>query len=185
LPYISICSFNIANKSLRAILDARDLGITDLNTWVEFKSQSKDASKIAFLVAPIPQFGSPNKDTIYVLDTQTNLTRVVFDTHLNNDISGINRIAVSPDRPTMLFDAKARERSQVFQINSDGTGLKQITDGDLDTMFPFWSSDGKSFYTVVYDPNTTHTQLTLYNVEGEIIDSTSLEDVHLWGWVSE
>ncbi len=104
---------------------------------------------------------------------------VVFDFQTNNDIYNIIRVAISPDGQAMLFDAKIGARGQIFRMNSDGIGLKQITNSDLDSMSPFWSLDGKSFYTVVYKPDTLNVQLTLYNLSYEVINTIKLEDTRL------
>jgi Tol biopolymer transport system component len=161
------------------------MGIIDGNTWLSFKSQSKDNSKIAFTKGAIPQFGSPNKDIIYMLDAKTNVPTIVFDSHSRDDISNIIRVAISPDGETLLFDARIGERHQIFQINSDGTELRQITNSEFDTMFPYWSPGGASFYAVVYEPNTFVSRLTLYSLNGEVINTISLENTWLWGWFGQ
>lgn len=185
LPYISICAFNIKMEVLRTILDARVIGINDLNTWVRFKSLSQDGTKIIFVVNPIPQLGDPDKSIIYILDTTTNLITVVFDSQEQSNISDITNVAISPDTKTILFGAKIEGKNQIFRINSDGSELQQITNNRLDTMFPFWSPDGKYFYASVYTPNTLDVQLTLFKLNGEVINIITLADIRLWGWFSQ
>jgi Tol biopolymer transport system component len=158
------------------------LGVNDLNTWVRFKSLDKDGSKIAFVIDPIPQFGTPDKSSIAILDTMTGNITTILDTHSQSDISDITDVAIAPDAKTILFAAKTNGKSQIFQINTDATELRQIIKGDLEVRSPTWGPDGKHFYASVYNPNTLEVQLNLYALSGEIINTMVLKDIQLWGW---
>lgn len=182
IPYISICAFDLQTESLQVLLDARDVGVQGVNSIMRFQSQDQSGTKIIFTIAEIPEFGNPSKEVIYLLDTQSQRTSVILDSHTQADISNIIRVALSPDAQTALFDARIGGVSQIFQINIDGTGLRQITSNTLNTMFPFWSPDGEFFYARQNHLSSLDVQFVLYNLNGKVIQTTSLQDTRLWGW---
>lgn len=184
LPYVSICAFDIKQESLRVLVDARTLGISDTNTWLLYKSHDEKNNKIVFVANTIPQFGSPSMGVIYILDTQTNEITTVLDTRIQDNIYNINRVAISPNGQSILFDARIEEKSKIFQIYVDGSGLRQITSNEEDNMFPFWSPEGDSFYTMLVKPNTLNRDFILYNLNGDVLNSIKLTDAWLWGWFS-
>jgi Tol biopolymer transport system component len=64
----------------------------------------------------------------------TTLTR--FDPMLNHP----TQPSVSPTADVVAFVASGH----VYTMNLDGTGLRQLTDGDQTEAFPDWSSDGST-----------------------------------------
>lgn len=55
---------------------------------------------------------------------------------------------VSPDGETLVFFSESQPREQVMLINSDGTGLEQLTQyrSDEANIMPRWSPDGTAIY---------------------------------------
>jgi len=54
--------------------------------------------------------------------------------------------AWSPDGKELALYSRVRDRSQIFAIGADGTGLRQVTSGDANHFFPGWSRDGRWIY---------------------------------------
>jgi Tol biopolymer transport system component len=65
------------------------------------------------------------------------------------DFDGIGRPAWSPDGEQIVFnagwedDVSGWHDSKIYAINADGTGLRQITEGDFSDADPSWSPDGE------------------------------------------
>lgn len=78
------------------------------------------------------QLGTPG---IYISDAAfTTLTR--FDPNLNQPSDA----KAAPKGVAVVFEAN----SHVWTLNLDGTGLKQLTDGNRQEKMPTWSADGGS-----------------------------------------
>ncbi len=52
----------------------------------------------------------------------------------------------SPDGKHLALYSRVKDRSQIFLIGADGTGLRQVTSGDFNHFFPGWSRDGHWIY---------------------------------------
>ena len=52
----------------------------------------------------------------------------------------------SPDGKELALYSRVNDRSQIFAIGADGTGLRQVTSGDANHFFPGWSKDGRWIY---------------------------------------
>ena len=52
----------------------------------------------------------------------------------------------SPDGKQVVFYSRVSDKSHIFVIGADGTGLRQLTFGDSNQFVPMWSKDGKWIY---------------------------------------
>jgi TolB protein len=90
-------------------------------------------------------------------------TQLVFDTCRGNDcgifkgssgggdaipivIDGGGLPAWSPDGKKIIYQTEIDGQKQVFSINPDGSGKKQLTSGAAMHVSPAWSADGKYIY---------------------------------------
>ena len=88
----------------------------------------------------------PKPPQICVRDAKTDLV-----TQVTNDLEfgEIHQFAWSPDRQQIIFDAGSdfgvtrRHDHKLYVINADGSGLRQITSGDVNDIDPAWSPDGQ------------------------------------------
>jgi eukaryotic-like serine/threonine-protein kinase len=58
----------------------------------------------------------------------------------------------SPDGKQIAFYSRKNDKSHIFVIGADGTGLRQLTFGDSNELMPRWSRDGAWIY---YSSNAT------------------------------
>jgi len=78
---------------------------------------------------------------------QANAYTDVFLVYANGDVSNLtddtnreNNAVLSPDRTKVAFERGAP--AQIYVINVDGTGLRQLTSGPQSNTDPAWSADG-------------------------------------------
>lgn len=72
----------------------------------------------------------------------------------------------NPERKTILFTSLGKKGDEkIFQVNIDGTGLKQVIDDDSRQWNPQWSPDGNSFVYVSQDSKNLD-QLFIANADG-------------------
>jgi len=105
----------------------------DLRWGVSYRpAWSPDGTKIAFL----GQVGDSNRQTIFIANADgSNLHRLTSLT------SGSEHAPDwSPDGTQIVFAGWGLPGYGLFKINTDGTGLVQITNGDFDSA-PSWSPD--------------------------------------------
>jgi Tol biopolymer transport system component len=77
---------------------------------------------------------------ICVHDAETGqITQVTKDL----EFESIDRAAWSPDGQQIVFDGGSDADHKLYIVNADGSGLKQITGGDLNSLRPAWSPDGQ------------------------------------------
>ena len=74
--------------------------------------------------------GKPDESRLYVLDTRTGQTRVLLDAKGG----GIRDATVHYDGKTVLFSYRPpkKDNYSLYEIQSDGSGLRQLTDGIYD-----------------------------------------------------
>jgi dipeptidyl aminopeptidase/acylaminoacyl peptidase len=101
-------------------------------------SVSEDGSTIAYIAAPV---GLGYTQAV-VMDADGSNRRVIATPGL--DVSGV---ALSPDG-TQLAIASDIGGSDIYVLNVDGTGLRQLTTDSGTDQYPQWSPDGS---TIVYD----------------------------------
>jgi Tol biopolymer transport system component len=85
---------------------------------------------------------------------------------------------VSPNSPRILFQSNRTGKNQLWLINADGTGERQLTNRDSGVSSAQWAWNGKSiFYSVttgdnsiVYEmwPDTTRSERTLGSFPGRV-----------------
>jgi Tol biopolymer transport system component/predicted Ser/Thr protein kinase len=82
---------------------------------------------------------------ICIIDAETQQT-----TQATGDLEfeSIAWLVWSPDGQQIVFDAGSEPETgrfdhKLYLINADGSGLKQLTSGDTNDIFPAWSPDGK------------------------------------------
>lgn len=84
----------------------------------------------------------------------------------------IEFLSWSPDGQYIAFDAWKDGRAHIFKIKLDGSGLVQLTFGDVGGGMPSWSPDGKTIMFASFDPDildnggTPTTQIYIVNSDG-------------------
>ena len=88
----------------------------------------------------------------------------------------------SPDGKKLVYLEKLEGKYQIFTMNVDGTGSKQITHDGADHDSPAWSPDGKKIAYV--SDKTGHEIVYMMNVDGtgeEPLSSASADSIHpMW-----
>jgi Tol biopolymer transport system component len=92
----------------------------------------------------------------------------------------------SPRGDRIVYQARDSVGMQVFTINPDGSGKRQLTHGKSNDGQPVWSRDGGSIFWRS-DQNGTAWAIYVMNADGssphKLIDNTP-PDPDLWGWES-
>ena len=94
---------------------------------------------------------------------------------------------ISPHGDKIVYQASDNTgHRQVFVINADGSGKKQLTHGSSNDGQPAWSRDGGSIFWRS-DQNGTAWAVYVMNADGtnprKLIDN-AVPDQDLWGWES-
>ena len=58
----------------------------------------------------------------------------------------VSRTDWPPDGKEIALYSRVQDKSQIFVIGADATGLRQITSGEANHFFPMWSKDGRWIY---------------------------------------
>ena len=147
---IEVCSWDVIKGEMQILSDLQAYGKYDA---LYFGGWSADAKTIAFIIL-YPEDRSGNRlQRILRLDTDTGTVSTVLDSQ-QAGLDVDRNIALSPDGRTILFSANTLLEEQakdylyaLYQINSDGSGLRRLVDLDRWSLFlPVWSPDGRSFY---------------------------------------
>ena len=74
----------------------------------------------------------------------------------------------APDGKTVAFVSDFSGAENMWTARADGTGLRQVTFGDDDTVLtsPAWSADGKSLYVSRFRPDLANFELWCYDLGG-------------------
>lgn len=94
---------------------------------------------------PDKKFFSANSGGLYALNLKTLEERLIF-----SDPGGAVRYpCVSYDGERILFSYRPTDSEvyHIYEINADGTGLRQITDGPFDDVEPIYVPDGGIVFT--------------------------------------
>ncbi len=101
------------------------------------------------------------QDEILVLDPKRNkiVSRIV------TDLNGVTTPTFSPDGKQIVFTGYDGGLSDLFIVNSDGTGLRRLTQDKYADLHPVWSPDGKTIaFATDRGPNTDFTTLAIGNL---------------------
>ncbi len=107
-------------------------------------SLSADGSVIAFTDAP-PELGY---NQVAIMRSDGGGAHFVPTPGIS-----VGLVAISPDASRVAFDGDAGNGFDIYVINADGSGLRQLTTDPATDQFPQWSPDGK---TIVYDNAGAH-----------------------------
>jgi Tol biopolymer transport system component len=104
------------------------------------------------ILVPPTHTPSPPPPTLYTLAFASNrdgnwniylLSQSGKQTHLTNDARDDSYPSWSPNGGKILFHSDRASNFDIYTINPDGTGLKQLTDHSNADTYPSWSPDGK------------------------------------------
>ena len=82
---------------------------------------------------------SEGRDVLYLLDVRKRETVRKFEL----DLEGITGPTFSPDGHRIVFSGNRGGITDLFVVNTDGTGLRQLTDDKFGDLQPQWSPDGR------------------------------------------
>ena len=149
--------------------------IVDLNVSGNGVSFSPDGKQISFSGC------LPNTNTCGVFTAPTDTSGKV--TVLTRDNGGNSQW--SPDGKRIVYQASdGSGHRQIFVMNADGSGVKQLTNGKSNDGQPVWSRDGGS---IIWrsDQNGTAWAIYAMNADGtnqrKVVDNTPPHP-DLWGW---
>lgn len=128
----------------------------------------------------------PDSKRIYarlIRKSQDDIVSVAADSgnvqDLTNDLPFDRYPRISPDGSRVLFVSDRSGKYQLWLMNSDGTGLKQLTYDEAKTAsIPAWSPDGKR---ITFDDEST-TFIAELNDAFEIVSVTPLPRTENGGW---
>ncbi|MEI7675165.1 MAG: hypothetical protein WCJ03_00180 [Bacteroidales bacterium] len=87
-------------------------------------------------------------DKIYKIDINSKVQQEIFRC---DSLSSYGDIQLSPNKKKIFFSAKVRNSNrQIFTLNLDGTGVKQISNQNFDVLYPVLSPDGSKISFVKY-----------------------------------
>lgn len=139
----------------------------DYETFRFINSQaawSPDGTKLAFAVKHGP------RDDIVVLDVKRNAEVRRIRVGLN----GLTTPAWSPDGRQLVFTGYDGGLSDLFIVNSDGTGLRRLTNDKYADLLPAWSPDGRTIaFTTDRGPGTDFARLSYGNYRIALYDLTT------------
>lgn len=106
---------------------------------------SPDGKRIAFVSSrPEPDYGFTD---LFVMDSDGgNVSRLTFDATPDANSFGhyVNAPTWSPDGTQLVFDSDRSGNREIWVVNADGTGLRNLTDDAATDMEPTWSPDGST-----------------------------------------
>jgi Tol biopolymer transport system component len=102
-------------------------------------SVTPDGTQMAFVAAP----NELGYDQIGVMHTDGTGAHVVTTPHIM-----VGTVAISPDGSRIAFEGEVDGNTDIWVVNSDGSGLLRLTDDPNTDQYPAWSPDGT---TIAYD----------------------------------
>ncbi len=106
-------------------------------------------------------------DDIIVFDPRK--SKAVRRIHV--DLNGVTSPVFSPDGKQLAFSGQNGGISDLFVVNADGTGLRQLTNDKYAQLMPAWSPDGHTIaYVTDEGPETNFTDLSFGNLRVALFD---------------
>ena len=170
-PTSEICLVNATNGDVRTVTNSKELGISNPYDFVGFESWNHEGSAIAFTLNRTPPYGGEEKNDIYFLDLITGKINLIVTSETQSNILSIGWLSIAPDDKTILFHGKINGNFQIFQINIDGSGLRQITDETgYDVTNPVWNPNGTLFSGFLSSPHgQLPGQAVIFDLSGRIV----------------
>jgi Tol biopolymer transport system component len=185
-----ICLFTVRDGHLQILTHAEQFASANQmisGGGAEFGNWSEDGAQIVFDNRFFPQNSGNAQGRIQIVNVQTGEVHTVFDELRQGRISMVVAPVISPDGKTVLFVGKYAGKGEVFQVNADGSGLRQVTKSShtYDITSPVWSPYGKAFFAFTArdgDPNIIGTP-TLYSLDGEVLEQLNIDFGQVRSWV--
>src|SRR5271157_2252261 len=187
-PVFEICMVKLGDGRVQILTHVEQYTLHDQSPFgggARFGNWSRDGTEIAF----VTQFAIPGKGAaqgiVQLLNMASGQVMTVFDEKSQDRISIVTTAAISPDGRTVLFNGKLDGKGEIFQINTDGSGLRQVTrpDHPYDIGGPVWSPLGDRFFAYaakVGDPKITGVP-SLFSLDGNLITQLNIDgDVLSW-----
>ena len=140
-----LVDFNTWNRGI-FVINSDGTGLKQLTESDYFDEQPSicyDGSKIAFLGADDFDF------QYFVINSDgTGLTQLTQNTNKYQDVNNPSSLppsgpSISADGSKVAFEGYVGEDTEIFVVNSDGTGLRQLTDNAENDWAPDISGDGR------------------------------------------
>lgn len=115
--------------------------LSDSSADLQFPRVSLDGTKIAYQARK-----SNHSVELRVTELETQKTSVLYTT--NPDLPPTFSLvpAWSPDGSKIVFSTKTTGNADIYTINTDGTGLQQLTDDPAPDLTPSYSPDAKEIF---------------------------------------
>jgi TolB protein len=140
-------------------------------------SWSPDGNQIAYLS------GFPDASLMVMTADGTEMRVLVDEPLINREV----RLAWSPDSQTIAFVVNGEmvapdQTSEIYLVNADGTGLRQLTDSGNVVLNPRWSPEGGQIVFYGYEPGAfasdappnNRTDIFIMNADGsDLMNLTS------------
>src|SRR5262249_45922405 len=142
--------------------------LTHLKELYSSAAWSPDGSYIAFIIFPNDAYLSLSA---YVMKADGSDLRL-----LSKSVEGA--LSWSPDNRTLAFISKQSGTRQIYIIAIDGSGLRQLTDGNDEVYGLMWSPDGQH---IIF--NRSDYKLYVINADGtgqHQLQSTSSDEMAVW-----
>lgn len=146
----NICLLNLASGTVENI--TRDLPNNDSTSFAgyTFAGWADDGRSIGmiFYYEPPSNGGQTHYiGTLEVMDIRTKIATAVLAEQGDTGPYRFYDPTLAPDGKSFLFAAKSGEHFGIYQVQTDGSGLKRITPESMqvDITHPIWNPDGKTF----------------------------------------
>ena len=185
-----ICLFTVRDGHLQILTHAEQFASANQmisGGGAEFGNWSEDGAQIVFDNRFFPQNSGNAQGRIQIVNVQTGEVHTVFDELRQGGISMVVAPVLSPDGKTVLFVGKYAGKGEIFQVDADGSGLRQVTKSShtYDITSPVWSPYGNAFFAFTArdgDPNIIGAP-TLYSLDGEVLEQLNIDFGQVRSWV--